>query len=155
MNTLTPRTYLLRHLVNEGVEETPPSPPDTSSLVDEDDNAAAVAAVAEKWTTTASADGTRDDDVIFTDLVGANVGFQHWHPVPVTARGDRLAGQSEMGGVWEWTSSTLRKHEGFEPMSLYPLYTGKKSAKLFPLPFFFSFSPSFRPSIWNSSTTLF
>ncbi|KAJ2979433.1 hypothetical protein NUW58_g7199 [Xylaria curta] len=23
----------------------------------------------------------------------------------------------------EWTSSTLRKHEGFEPMALYPLYT--------------------------------
>jgi formylglycine-generating enzyme required for sulfatase activity len=28
-----------------------------------------------------------------------------------------------MGGVWEWTSSTLQKHEGFEPMELYPLYT--------------------------------
>jgi formylglycine-generating enzyme required for sulfatase activity len=30
-----------------------------------------------------------------------------------------------MGGVWEWTSSLLVKHEGFEPMSLYPNYTGK------------------------------
>lgn len=30
-----------------------------------------------------------------------------------------------MGGVWEWTSSVLQKHEGFEPMPLYPNYTGK------------------------------
>ncbi|KAI0445910.1 DUF323 domain protein [Xylaria telfairii] len=93
------------HLVNDGVEETPPSPPDTSSLVDEDN----------PWPY------VQDD--IFVDLAGANVGFQNWHPVPVTARGDRLAGQAELGGVWEWTSSTLRKHEGFEPMALYPLYT--------------------------------
>jgi formylglycine-generating enzyme required for sulfatase activity len=43
--------------------------------------------------------------------------------VPITANGDRLAGQSEMGGVWEWTSSPLRKWDGFKPMSLYPGYT--------------------------------
>jgi formylglycine-generating enzyme required for sulfatase activity len=42
----------------------------------------------------------------------------------VTAKGNKLAGQSEMGGVWEWTSSPLTKHEGFEPMPLYPAYTG-------------------------------
>jgi formylglycine-generating enzyme required for sulfatase activity len=41
----------------------------------------------------------------------------------VTGAGNRLAGQAEMGGVWEWTSSVLRKHEGFEPMALYPGYT--------------------------------
>lgn len=29
-----------------------------------------------------------------------------------------------MGGVWEWTSSVLERHEGFEPMALYPAYTG-------------------------------
>jgi formylglycine-generating enzyme required for sulfatase activity len=43
--------------------------------------------------------------------------------VPVTGAGDRLAGQAEMGGVWEWTSSVLRKWEGFEPMAIYPGYT--------------------------------
>ena len=32
-----------------------------------------------------------------------------------------------MGGVWEWTSSVLEKHEGFEPMDVYPGYTGKFS----------------------------
>ncbi|KAF6841865.1 duf323 domain protein [Colletotrichum musicola] len=85
------------HLSNDGVEETPPKP---ASL---------------------EAEKTRRD--LFTDLDGANVGFQHWHPVPVTASGNRLAGQGELGGVWEWTSSPLARHEGFEPMPLYPSYT--------------------------------
>ncbi|KAI0150441.1 C-type lectin protein [Xylariaceae sp. FL1272] len=95
------------HLVNDGVEETPPPSPATFTLVDEDDISASSPARNE----------------IFIDLTGANVGFRHWHPTPVTGHGDRLAGQGEMGGVWEWTSSPLRKHEGFEPMALYPLYT--------------------------------
>lgn len=34
-----------------------------------------------------------------------------------------------MGGVWEWTSSPLRKWDGFQPMSLYPAYTGKFSRR--------------------------
>ena len=53
------------------------------------------------------------------------MGFAHWHPVAVTSRGrgDTLAGQAGMGGVWEWTSSSLRSHEGFEPMTMYPGYT--------------------------------
>ncbi|KAI1497703.1 C-type lectin protein [Biscogniauxia marginata] len=88
------------HLVNDGVEETPPSDP--SQLVDGN------------YATT---------DELFIDLTSANVGFHHWHPTAVTAHGNRLAGQAEMGGVWEWTSSPLRKNEGFEPMSLYPAYT--------------------------------
>jgi formylglycine-generating enzyme required for sulfatase activity len=54
---------------------------------------------------------------------GANVGFTHWHPVAVTGDGDRLGGRGEMGGVWEWTSSVLERHEGFEPMVLYPGFT--------------------------------
>lgn len=60
---------------------------------------------------------------LFIDLSDANVGFQHWHPVPVTGRGNTLAGQSEMGGVWEWTSTVLRPWDGFEAMPLYPGYT--------------------------------
>jgi hypothetical protein len=64
-----------------------------------------------------------DQDSLFVDLSGANVGFQHWHPVPVTPNGDKLAGQGELGGVWEWTSSLLSKHEGFEAMHIYPGYT--------------------------------
>jgi L-histidine Nalpha-methyltransferase / hercynylcysteine S-oxide synthase len=52
------------------------------------------------------------------------VGFKHWHPVAVTADGGKLAGQAELGGVWEWTSSVLERHEGFEAMPLYPAYTG-------------------------------
>ncbi|KAI0020583.1 C-type lectin protein [Xylariomycetidae sp. FL0641] len=88
------------HLVNDGVEETPPSAPSRQ------------------------VDGERSSqDGLFIDLTGANIGFQHWHPMPVTAHGNRLAGQGEMGGVWECTSSPLRKHEGFQPMALYPAYT--------------------------------
>ena len=87
------------HLSNDGVEITPPSTP-TVSWADEHGQAQ-----------------------LFLDLDGANVGFQHWHPMPVTGRGNVLAGQAEMGGVWEWTSSVLRPHEGFVPMSLYPGYT--------------------------------
>ncbi|CAL5873377.1 uncharacterized protein PFLUO_LOCUS7651 [Penicillium psychrofluorescens] len=60
---------------------------------------------------------------VFLNLDGCNVGFRHWHPTPVTAQGDRLAGQGELGGVWEWTSSPLSPHEGFKPMEIYPGYT--------------------------------
>ncbi|KAH8686986.1 C-type lectin protein [Ilyonectria robusta] len=85
------------HLVNDGVEEDPPSQASTSA---EDSSSQ-----------------------LFLDLAGANVGFRHWRPVSVTSRGNKLAGQAEMGGVWEWTSSTLCEHAGFEPMRLYPAYT--------------------------------
>lgn len=84
------------HLLHDGVEESPPSRPSTT------------------------AKGCKE---LFANLQGANVGFTHWHPVAVTGQGNRLAGQGEMGGVWEWTSSALEKHEGFEPMTMYPGYT--------------------------------
>ncbi|KAI5239406.1 hypothetical protein E4T43_06782 [Aureobasidium subglaciale] len=86
------------HLVNDGVEESPPSKALSSSSTGPNPNE------------------------LFVDLLGANVGFRHWHPVPVSQHGNKLAGQSEMGGVWEWTSSVLEKQEGFEAMPLYPGY---------------------------------
>ena len=91
------------HLNKNGVEETPPHKP----LVN-------------------GASGTVTDPNprdLFNDLEGANVGFKHWHPTPVTQHGDKLLGQSELGGVWEWTSTVLEKHDGFAPMELYPGYT--------------------------------
>lgn len=88
------------HLSNDGVEESPPQPRSNG---------------------VGGASSERDE--LFLDLDGANVGFQHWHPMPITANGDRLAGQAEMGGGWEWTSSALQKWDGFTPMSLYPGYT--------------------------------
>lgn len=60
---------------------------------------------------------------VFRDLDGCNIGFKHWHPVPVAADGDRLAGQGDMGGVWEWTSTPLLPHDGFKAMEIYPGYT--------------------------------
>ncbi len=94
--SLTPLTSH-SHLLNDGVEETPPSRPSVNG------------------------EGSRE---LFANLEHANVGFTHWHPVAVTANGNKLAGQGEMGGVWEWTSSTLSKWDGFEAMPLYPGYTG-------------------------------
>ncbi|KAL1841211.1 hypothetical protein VTK73DRAFT_3565 [Phialemonium thermophilum] len=91
------------HLSNDGVEETPPQR--GSDAVGE------------------GGSSVSPPDDLFLDLDGANVGFHNWHPVPVTAHGDRLAGQSEMGGVWEWTSSVLQPWEGFTPSPLYPGYT--------------------------------
>jgi formylglycine-generating enzyme required for sulfatase activity len=61
---------------------------------------------------------------LFIDLEEANVAFKHWHPVSVAEKGAKLCGQSNLGGVWEWTSTVLEKHAGFEAMSLYPGYTG-------------------------------
>ncbi|OAA58739.1 DUF323 domain protein [Cordyceps fumosorosea ARSEF 2679] len=91
------------HLVNDGVEETPPS------------SAAAQVNGSSSTTTTTTP--------LYIDLDGANVGFKTWHPQPVTAAGDALAGRAGMGGVWEWTSTPLARHDGFEPMPLYPAYT--------------------------------
>jgi formylglycine-generating enzyme required for sulfatase activity len=62
-------------------------------------------------------------DDLFIDLTGNSVGFSHWHPTPVTNQGDRLCGQSDLGGLWEWTSTSLAAHEGFKAMDLYPGYT--------------------------------
>ncbi|KAK4963386.1 hypothetical protein LTR10_001014 [Elasticomyces elasticus] len=90
------------HLVNDGVEETPPS----SRKV----NGSGVTA-------------GPDPNAFFVDLTDANVGFQNWHPTSVTHNGGKLAGQGEVGGLWEWTSSPLVKQQGFEPMKLYPAYS--------------------------------
>ncbi|KAF2121345.1 C-type lectin protein [Lophiotrema nucula] len=91
------------HLVNDGVEESPPSRGSVNG---------------------ASNIGAHLNPTdLFIDLEGANVGFQHWHPVSVVEKGGQLCGQADLGGVWEWTSSVLEKHEGFRAMELYPLYT--------------------------------
>ncbi|EFR02392.1 meiotically up-regulated 158 protein [Nannizzia gypsea CBS 118893] len=60
---------------------------------------------------------------VYVDLDDCNVGFNHWHPTSVTQNGDKLSGQGNFGGVWEWTSSTLETHDGFKAMDLYPAYT--------------------------------
>ncbi|OJJ04304.1 hypothetical protein ASPVEDRAFT_135556 [Aspergillus versicolor CBS 583.65] len=66
---------------------------------------------------------TASSSPVFTDLTNCNVGFKHWHPTPVIQDGDKLAGHAEFGGVWEWTSSPLTKHDGFKAMEIYPGYT--------------------------------
>ncbi|KAB2579379.1 Ergothioneine biosynthesis protein 1 [Lasiodiplodia theobromae] len=96
------------HLVNNGVEETPPS----RALSNHPNGAS----------NTADSSPPNAHD-LFTDLSGTNVAFKHWHPVPVTQNGGKLAGQGDMGGAWEWTSTVLEPHEGFKAMDLYPGYT--------------------------------
>lgn len=91
------------HLVNNGVQETPPSQPSANG--------------------TSGATARPDPNSLFINLEQNNVGFRHWHPVAVTEKGSNLCGQSAMGGVWEWTSTILQKHQGYEPMSLYPGYS--------------------------------
>lgn len=91
------------HLINNGVDETPPSRPESNGH------------------SSTSTDFNPQDT--FIDLGGTNVGFKHWHPVSVVERGGELCGQSDLGGVWEWTSSVLEKHGGFVPMEIYPGYT--------------------------------
>ncbi|OCH92651.1 hypothetical protein OBBRIDRAFT_791097 [Obba rivulosa] len=54
---------------------------------------------------------------------GANIGFRNWHPVPATTGGERNEGKGHNGGVWEWTSTVLERHEGFVPSRLYPGYS--------------------------------
>lgn len=36
--------------------------------------------------------------------------------------GEKDGGKGHNGGVWEWTSDVLAKHEGFIPSRLYPGY---------------------------------
>ncbi|KAL4920713.1 C-type lectin protein [Aspergillus aurantiobrunneus] len=66
---------------------------------------------------------TATSSPVFINLTNCNVGFTHWHPTPVIQSGDKLAGHAEFGGVWEWTSSPLARHDGFMAMEIYPGYT--------------------------------
>ncbi|KAF2143838.1 uncharacterized protein K452DRAFT_268274 [Aplosporella prunicola CBS 121167] len=91
------------HLVNDGVEESPPSGSPLNGV--------------------SNGVSGPDPAKLFVDLNGTNMGFKHWHPVPVTQNGDKLAGQGDLGGAWEWTSTVLEPHEGFKAMELYPGYT--------------------------------
>ncbi|KAI5305647.1 U3 snoRNP protein [Ascosphaera pollenicola] len=59
---------------------------------------------------------------LLVDLSPANVGFKNWHPTSV-ADDDELHGHADFGGLWEWTSSELERHDGFEAMPDYPNYT--------------------------------
>lgn len=69
------------HLSNDGVEESPPSHSCRNDA--------------------SSTDLAPDPYQLFSDLKGCNVGFQHFHPTPVTHKGNTLSGRSDMGGAWE------------------------------------------------------
>ncbi|KAL4243417.1 DUF323-domain-containing protein [Abortiporus biennis] len=54
---------------------------------------------------------------------GANTGFRNWHPLPATAGQEKYEGRGCNGGVWEWTSTILDTHEGFEGTTIFPGYS--------------------------------
>ncbi|MCJ1429129.1 hypothetical protein MMC29_007042 [Sticta canariensis] len=91
------------HLSNNGVHESPPPRSGDKSH--------------------SNAEPPPNPHQLFTNLEGCNVAFKHYHPTPVTQNGNKLSGRGDMGGVWEWTSTVLDKHEGFKPMESYPGYT--------------------------------
>lgn len=101
------------HLVHDGVRESPPAHSSPNGC---GEGPPAV-----------NGASSPDPGTLHVDLADANVGFKHWHPMPVTPHGDRLAGHAEMGGLWEWTSSTLTRREGFKPGVLYPAFSGECS----------------------------
>lgn len=107
----------LSHLVNNGVEETPPQSGDRLVSC-----SAKAAAEARPEIHTQTENTNPNPHNLFIDLSGANIGFSHWHPTPVTGD-NKLHGQADMGGLWEWTSTVLSPHLGFKAMDLYPGYT--------------------------------
>ncbi|KEF55758.1 uncharacterized protein A1O9_08509 [Exophiala aquamarina CBS 119918] len=92
------------HLSNNGVEETPPPNPLSPA------------------TAVNGRASTLNPNDLFVPLHSHAVAFTTWHPEPVTGS-TRLRGQSDAGGLWEWTSTPLAAHEGFKAMDLYPGYT--------------------------------
>ncbi|PFH58536.1 hypothetical protein XA68_13559 [Ophiocordyceps unilateralis] len=66
-----------------------------------------------------------EPEAIFSDLDGANVGLQNFHPVPVTHKGATLCGLGDLGGAWEWSSTPFAPQPGFKPMAIYPGYSGE------------------------------
>jgi len=54
---------------------------------------------------------------------GANIGFRNWHPIPATAGAEEESMKGHNGGVFEWTSTVLEKHDGFIPSCLHPRYS--------------------------------
>lgn len=105
------------HLVNDGVRETPPANGHVNGTSATNGVHGVNGVEADQ--------GELDPSQVFVDLKGKNVGFHQWTPSSVVDKGQELQGHAGMGGLWEWTSSPLAKHDGFEPMKLYEAYSRK------------------------------
>ena len=52
----------------------------------------------------------------------AGWGFQRWWPEPPSLGNPARNLAPHNGGVWEWSSTLLNKHDGFQSSTLYPGY---------------------------------
>lgn len=117
------------HLTQDGVNTTPPqnSYENAASSL----NGTHGAETANEYKNGVHRNGDAASDVydeVFVDMTGKNVGFRHWHPIPLPAA-NKLSAATD-GGAWEWTSTTFDKHEGWIASKVYPGYSGKKILSL-------------------------
>ncbi|CCT75583.1 uncharacterized protein FFUJ_11611 [Fusarium fujikuroi IMI 58289] len=63
---------------------------------------------------------------IFVDLSETNSGFQNFHPMGITHKGD-LCGLGDTGGAAEWTGTLFAPQPGFKAMDIYPGYSDESS----------------------------
>jgi L-histidine Nalpha-methyltransferase / hercynylcysteine S-oxide synthase len=111
------------HLTQDGVNTTPPSdlyePAATSS------NRTNAAKTLNGNYSSGSSDGDKVRDIydeVYVDMTGKNIGFRHWHPLPLPAANKLSTGSD--GGAWEWTSTTFARHDGWIASKVYPGYSG-------------------------------
>ncbi|KAF4498755.1 hypothetical protein FAGAP_5064 [Fusarium agapanthi] len=62
-----------------------------------------------------------DPKAIFVDLSNTNSGFQNFHPMGITYKGD-LCGLDDTGGAAEWTRTLFAPQPGFKAIDTYPGY---------------------------------
>lgn len=108
------------HLTQDGVNTTPPQYPNglaISSRNGSNDMQSSNRNVLNGFT-----------EDIFVDMTGKNVGFKHWHPIPLPPANKLSAGCD--GGAWEWTMTTFDKHEGWIASKVYPGYSGNIESNL-------------------------
>src|SRR5579862_8395552 len=111
------------HLTQDGVNTTPPSKgyKTAASSLNGTDGAETANGHTSGEPDNAE-ESTEIQEEVYVDMTGKNVGFRHWHPIPLPAANKLSAGYD--GGAWEWTCTTFEKHDGWVASKVYPGYSG-------------------------------